>query len=293
MAPFFHQIQGLDKPSVYIIDPVGLREKLCRIYEAGPDKLQIVTDFDKTLTKFIMNGTQGCTVHGVLETSKYFPESYREKCLALRNHYHPIELSGISPEEKGPLMVEWWTKAHDLITELNLKKEDLPKILRDANIGLRDGVEWLFVKTYEKNVPVFILSGGLGDIIEEVIKQQSHLFDNVTVMANYMKFNEEGVMVGLQDELISSNNKREQTRSHPYFEKHKDRTNVVVMGDLIQDTDVVGSLKAPENVLTIGLLNEKVDERLSAYKEAFDVVVVDDHSIEVVDEVLMQLLHQQ
>jgi len=32
---------GLDKTNIYINDPVGVREKLQRMYEAGADKLQV------------------------------------------------------------------------------------------------------------------------------------------------------------------------------------------------------------------------------------------------------------
>ncbi|KXJ08759.1 cytosolic 5'-nucleotidase 3 [Exaiptasia diaphana] len=287
-------IAGLDKTNIYLKDPVGVREKLQRMYEAGTEKLQIISDFDKTLTKYtLVNGLKGCSVHGVIETSKHFPESYREKALALKNKYHPIELSSMSAEEKGPLMEEWWTKAHELILDLNLRKENLEVIVRDADIALRDGVEWLFVKSHENKVPILILSGGLADIIKVVIDQQSELYDNVEIVGNYMKYNSQGVMDGFQGGLISSNNKHEMTKNLPYFQKTKNRPNAIVMGDLIQDTDVVSSIPNPGDVLTIGFLNEKVDERLDSYTAAFDVVIVDDHSIQAVDVVLMQLFHMK
>jgi len=38
----------------------------------------------------------------------------------------------------------------------------------------------------------------------------------------------------------------------------QNRSNVVVMGDLIEDTDVIKSIVNPENVFTVGFLNEKV-----------------------------------
>ena len=38
----------------------------------------------------------------------------------------------------------------------------------------------------------------------------------------------------------------------------QDRTSVIVMGDLPEDTHVLSSPKNPEVVLTIGFLNDKV-----------------------------------
>lgn len=64
----------------------------------------------------------------------------------------------------------------------------------------------------------------------------------------------------------------------------QNRPNVVVMGDLIEDTDVVSSIPNPENVLTVGFLNEKVLyiviitivvlQRLHDYKSNFNVHVM-------------------
>ncbi|CAH3027496.1 unnamed protein product [Porites evermanni] len=244
-------MKSIDKPSVYIRDSVRVRDKLRKLYESGPEKLQVISDFDKTLTKFVVNGEKGCTAYGVIESYKNFPESYREKAKQLKEKYMPIEFSGdISSAEKEPLMIEWWTKAHELITELGLKKDDItqvvedspialrwtkgneliielkikqaqiPEIVKDAHIALRDGVEWLFVKLHEKHVPLLIISGGLGDIIKEVIDQQSTIYDNVTIVANFFKY-EQGVMVGFKDKLLFSNNKREMTKDLEFFNRNK------------------------------------------------------------------------
>jgi hypothetical protein len=44
------------------------------------------------------------------------------------------------------------------------------------------------------------------------------------------------------------------------------------MGDLIQDTDVVSSIINPDNVLTVGFLNEKV--MILDYSRFLDFIVV-------------------
>lgn len=283
-------MKNIDKPNVYIRDSVGVRDKLKKLYEGGPDKLQVISDFDKTLTKFVINGEKGCTVYGVIDSCKLFPESYREKAKELKEKYMPIEFSGnISPAEKEPLMMEWWTKSNELIIELKIKQTQIPEIVKDAHIALRDGVEWFFVKLHEKKVPVLIISGGLGDVIKELIDQQSTLYDNVTIVANFFKY-EQGVMVGFKDKLLFSHNKKEMTKDLEFFERNKERTGVIVMGDLPEDASVSSSPKHSEVTLTVGFLNEKVDEHLNNYMDAFDIVIVDDHSIELVDLLLMPIL---
>ena len=38
---FFFQVKSIDKPNVYIRNYVGVREKLKKLYEGGPEKLQV------------------------------------------------------------------------------------------------------------------------------------------------------------------------------------------------------------------------------------------------------------
>lgn len=56
----------------------------------------------------------------------------------LLNTYYPIEIdSSRSIEEKLPLMVEWWTKAHELLVEQKIRKDLLATAVRESNAMLR------------------------------------------------------------------------------------------------------------------------------------------------------------
>lgn len=37
-------MKSIDKPSVYIRDSVGVRDKLRKLYESGPEKLQVFNE---------------------------------------------------------------------------------------------------------------------------------------------------------------------------------------------------------------------------------------------------------
>lgn len=54
----------------------------------------------------------------------------------------------------------------------------------------REGCDWLFPQLHKHQVPLLVLSAGIGDVIEAVIRQHSLLFDNVKVVSNYMEFDE-------------------------------------------------------------------------------------------------------
>jgi 5'-nucleotidase len=60
-------------------DPDDVQRKLSRMATDGADKLQVISDFDMTLSKFWVNGERGMTTHAILETNTVLPLSYREK----------------------------------------------------------------------------------------------------------------------------------------------------------------------------------------------------------------------
>lgn len=161
--------------------------------------------------------------------------------------YYPIEIdSSLSVEEKLPLMVEWWvfitdiyrqtlrvvpvlpifspvlvnvfrwTKAHDLLVEQRIRKDQLAEAVRESEARLRselllvfvlnycersemlklfwcwnrDGYELFFDHLHQHGVPLLIFSAGIGDILEEVIRHFNVYHSNVKIFSNYMDFDE-------------------------------------------------------------------------------------------------------
>lgn len=54
----------------------------------------------------------------------------------------------------------------------------------------RDGFNELFDQLYKYNVPIFIFSAGIGDVLEEIIRQANVFYSNVNVVSNYMDFDD-------------------------------------------------------------------------------------------------------
>lgn len=54
----------------------------------------------------------------------------------------------------------------------------------------RDGYQLFFDHLYEHSIPLLIFSAGIGDILEEVIRQAGVFHSNVKVFSNYMDFDE-------------------------------------------------------------------------------------------------------
>lgn len=54
----------------------------------------------------------------------------------------------------------------------------------------RDGFNELFDQLHKHNIPLFIFSAGVGDVLEEIIRQANVFYSNVNVVSNYMDFDD-------------------------------------------------------------------------------------------------------
>lgn len=54
----------------------------------------------------------------------------------------------------------------------------------------REGYQLFFDHLHEHSIPLLIFSAGIGDILEEVIRQAGVFHPNVKVFSNYMDFDE-------------------------------------------------------------------------------------------------------
>ncbi|XP_023320162.1 7-methylguanosine phosphate-specific 5'-nucleotidase A [Eurytemora carolleeae] len=263
---------------VQVGDPAGLQEKIRKMVDGGTSNLQFIVDFDYTLTRSHKNGTPVDCSWGVLENYKKLGPDYVKKTNALRSKYHPIELDlSISLEEKIPRMVEWYTQANSLLTEAGVHKDWYEDMIKNSTCELRDDTDTLMISLEELKIPVLILSAGLGDLILEILKHYQLVHTNTKVVSNFCNYDEEGLICGLKPPMIHMYNKSESSIHDPELEH---RHNVVLIGDSLGDLHMAEGVKNPNVILTIGFLNNKIEENLEKYKENFDVVLVDDQTME-------------
>uniref|UniRef100_A0A8C8ZMG4 5'-nucleotidase, cytosolic IIIB n=1 Tax=Prolemur simus TaxID=1328070 RepID=A0A8C8ZMG4_PROSS len=153
---------------------------------------EVISDFDMTLSRFAYNGKRCPSSHNILDNSKIISEECQKELSALLHHYYPIEIDPQrSIKEKLPHMVEWWTKAHNLLCQQKIQKFQIAQVVRESNAMLREGYKTFFNTLYHNNIPLFIFSAGIGDILEEIIRQMKVFHPNIHIVSNYMDFNED------------------------------------------------------------------------------------------------------
>lgn len=126
----------------------------------------VVADFDRTLTEGASDSTWG-----VFANANQVGAEYKKRRTELYNKYRPMEIDpNLSEEEKSKAMTEWWQLHINLFYEYGVKEEAVKNAVAAGNLKYRGGAKEFLKKMNEFNVPVIIISAGIGNVIEELKK---------------------------------------------------------------------------------------------------------------------------
>ncbi|MDD2646673.1 MAG: hypothetical protein PHV78_00130 [Patescibacteria group bacterium] len=285
---------NLEKPKEEIIisDPERLAELEQALIKGGPQNLHILSDFDRTLTKAFIDGQYIPSLISVLRDHGYLTPDYPEQAHALFNKYHAIELDPkVSLADKKRAMLEWWTAHFDLLIRSGLNKKDLSDVVESNQIVLRDGFKEFSELLKAQNIPLVVLSSsGLGgEIIAMLLAKAGALSSNVHIVSNEFEWDAEGKAIGVKKPIIHSMNKDEAAlKDFSFFKDIKDRKNVLLMGDNLEDTAMITGFSY-DNLVRIGFMNERTKENLEHYQQKYEVVVLNDGSLAYVNDLLKKI----
>ncbi|XP_071101196.1 cytosolic 5'-nucleotidase 3-like isoform X2 [Haliotis cracherodii] len=286
-------VPELESKHVHIRDPEFVKKAIEHMTKDGASKLQVVADFDSTLSKHKHRGQVCATCHNVLEESHVMPDFFKDQATALRNKYMPLEFShDLTVEEKIPLMIEWYKAGVAMYVGSGIRSQDISVSVAKAKLLLRDDCLWFFDELHQHGIPLLIFSAGIGDIIEEVITQQARMLDNMKIVSNFMDFDSEGKLIGFKGEMIHTYNKNENAvHKSDYFERLKHHENLILLGDSLGDLRMAEGAEVT-HMLKIGFLNHHVETNLKPYMESYDIVIQEDETMDVVNAVLKKILGQ-
>jgi 5'-nucleotidase len=261
---------------------IYLSEKArCRLKELDWGSLYVVTDFDNTITE-----TSSYNSWAVLERNNFISEDYTRESLELYDHYFPREFDYTTdPEIRSELMHEWWNKVVALFVKYGLKEEMVNRATSNVEVmRFRDGGKEFLVKMHRGRVPVVILSAGIGNFIEQFLRHNDCLFDNIYIISNFIKF-EGGVAVGVEDTIIHTYNKNVVAMSDNIVAEIGGRKDILLLGDNLGDTKMVPDERR-EDTVRVGFLDRDVDKNLERFRAEFDVVCTGNTSFGELGEVL-------
>ncbi len=275
---------------IHIKNEKELNKKINKFKEDGLKKFHVVSDFDKTLTKCFNEGKKIPSTIALIREGGYLKDDYPKKAFSLFDKYHPIEIDdSISYDYKYEKMKEWWETHEKLLVKSGMHKDVVDDIIKKYPKVLRDGIKEFLEFLKNKNIPLLIFSSGIGNMIEGYLKKENLLTQNIHILSNTFEYDENGYAKGYREEVIHLFNKSEKKITNKkYKELISKRTNVLLLGDSLGDLGMANDLNS--DVLSIGFLNEKIDERLEIYKEKFDVVITNDSDMSYVNSILQKLI---
>ncbi|XP_019647089.1 PREDICTED: 7-methylguanosine phosphate-specific 5'-nucleotidase A-like [Branchiostoma belcheri] len=276
---------------VHIRDVGHVEQVLGKMAAGGREKLQVISDFDHTLSRSTHNGVRCPMTHDLVKDSRFISESNQRRICEIWSYYYPKEISTTLPlHEKIPLMVEFWNKIHDIFLESDLSRQAIRTIVRESDTQLRDSCNTFMSLLHKNDIPLLVFSAGLGDVIHEMFEKHHLVFPNCRVVSNFMTFDPAGKVVGFRDPLIHICNKnRSVLPDDTYSSKEEERTNVILLGDSLNDLQMADGVPDLDQILTIGYLSRHM-ERLQDFTEGFDIVLIQDETLDVANAILGKIV---
>lgn len=274
----------LNQKNCKMKEPKRVEEILNEFTAGGVDRLQFVLDFDYTITKQrTEDGSQVLSSFGILHACKSLPKEFLEESSKLYHKYRPIEIDPHIPvHEKCQHMVQWWKKTGALLAGFPLSQAEIDEVAYDCRNKLRDNTHELFHSLNRLNIPVLVFSAGLGNSVISVLKQSEIMYPNVKIISNFLQYGENDMLKGFQEPMIHTFNKNETAlEGSEYYDLVHTRDHIIVMGDSIGDAGMADGVPSSSHIIKIGFLFDHIEENLAKYMDAFDIVLVDDQTMDV------------
>ena len=241
-----------------IFDKQNIAKKLC-MFEGN--NFFVLADFSKTFSSF-----SGPSTWSAVSKSGAMPAGYVEERQQLFDKYHPYEIDEtLSLQEKNALLSEWWQKHMELFVKHGLTESVLESCIDQGMVTLRPGLKEFLADMKKRNVPVIILSSGIGRLVEKALEIGECNFDNIKIIANNVKF-ENAVATKIETPFVHTYNKQDIE-----LPKLHTPSNMLLLGDKANDIIKPEFVK---NAINIGFLEDEA--KLEDYKKDFDVVCLGD-----------------
>jgi len=277
---------------IIIVNEKELERKKKLIFEDGAEKLHVLSDFDRTITYGLNEGKRTPTVISQLRSDpKYLGETYPEKAGELFDIYHPIEIDPKIPlEKKKKEMDNWWMKHFNLIAEYDFTKKLIKQVVKEKPLRFRKGSLKFLSLLNKKYIPLIFMSAAPGDMIIEYLNENKLLLPNIDIISNLYEWDKNGKAIKIKQPVVTSVNKDE-TLIHkfPVYEKIKNRKNVLLLGDGLEDVGMVEGFDY-KTLIKIAFLNENVEENLPAFKKVYDVILLGDQDMTYVNKLVKEIL---
>ncbi|KAL4464809.1 hypothetical protein ABPG74_011370 [Tetrahymena malaccensis] len=255
---------------IIISDREHLKKKLAHMRKEGLQELQILSDYDQTITAFGCQNEQEISTFGVINKSKRVSQKYLDDMNALYQHYSPYEKDvSIDKETLMKIVTEWYSKTAECFRNEHMTKELLLEAIHDSGVALRYNFKQFVNALQHINLPFYVISGGVSPIIMSCLESVvcTKKFSNFFLFSQEGYFDENGVLVDLQMN-VNTCSKHEKVNSKEF----NLRKNTLIFGDLNHDIYMKNELDG-ENVISVLFLRDKMKDQIESLKEYWDIIL--------------------
>lgn len=254
--------------------------------QLSKDNYYVVLDFDGTIT----NAESIDSWRALIDFEIYGEECKRD-IEKLNGKYKPIEADyHMEHEIKKQHMADWYRKSMDFLYHYQLTYTKLQKALQKEKLKLREGAKEFLKSLHQKDIPIIILSAGIGNTIEEFLKKQECYYDNIYIISNFLTFKEDKMQKFTGTIIHSMNKKMEGFLPEIWQERVNQKEYAILCGDIIEDIQMIHK-EDLDKTITIGFLNNRTDENLKRYNQNYDFVLTEEEAcFQEVEKIMLQFI---
>ncbi|EGR34840.1 hypothetical protein IMG5_000680 [Ichthyophthirius multifiliis] len=273
---------------IYIKDQDNLYKTLIQIYKTHPQqRLDVVSDFDHTITDFYYNNQPVSPSFGILNRSQHVTIEMENQAKEIFEIYSKYEnTKQYTFEFKYQKMEEWVKLTAELFVKFQINSVILQNILNDNTLCFRYGFNDFLKYCVQQNINFIVISGGIQDVIYYMMNQITELnqFQNLMIISNKMLFDNDGNIVGFSDKRVHSHNKYNLLKHQDYPQLKK---NCILLGDLLHDIYMTKN-SSYENQIRFGFA--KKDDEVQNFLKKYDIVLLNQGSYIPVECILRSLI---
>ena len=270
-------------------------------FKKNKNNLALITDFDYTISKQF-NYQKNISLFSCY---RFYDEDLiggnqqkvNENQNQLCNKYLKYERdTSIDIKIRDKYIKEFYVKSLDVYINPNFTRDSIGKMLEKIKdkFELRKYTKELFELLIELDIPIIIISGGIQQVIIDLLKKTIKDFElyckqkKIIIIANELYFDEKNGCIGYSNDVVYTFNKSSFIRDTMKI-NFPEIENFLIFGDHLNDYDSVKDLNlTQDHIIGFGFINIKpeyigdeskkkeIENNINEYKQIYDVNLIGD-----------------
>jgi len=264
-------------------DASSVEAKIIEFKKAGTSQLQLVLDFDRTLTE---KSDENSTSWQLMRN--HLPPEGKVEAQAVFDRYRALEIAGTLSSEDA---TTWWTTTMGIVAKYHL---DMNVVEREflSYSTIRPGTKELFELCAKHNIPTIIMSAGVKDIIEMWCR--AYDIHPTIILSTELTLDEDNRVTGWKDgSVVHMFNKHE--LGHPELSKIRaTRSHTILAGDSIHDYNMAEGTDMVFRARIVDLLDYQGLDQATVKEETFKLfdVIIENGTLAPIYQLLQTIVGQ-